>query len=80
MLPRLASEAPEAIPDLIARIEAKEFDLVVLVEPLEPLDRSWWTELDLGRAVVRAISRAYVYVGARDGYFLYAPRPADAVP
>jgi hypothetical protein len=76
MLPRLAPEAPEAIPDLIRRIERREFDLVVLVEPLEPVERPWWTELDLGLDVARAIARSYRYVGTNDGYFIYEPRPA----
>lgn len=74
MLPRLAAPVPEAIPDLVRRIDRKEFDLIVLVEPLEPLDRPWWTELDLGTDVVHAISRSYVYVGTNDGYFVYEPR------
>jgi hypothetical protein len=74
MLPRLASQVPGAIPDLVRRIDRREFDLVVLVEPLEPLDRPWWTELELGTEVVRAIARSYVFVGALDGYFVYEPR------
>jgi hypothetical protein len=73
MLPRLARRVPDAIPDLVRRIERREFDLVVLVEALEPLDRPWWSELELGRQVVHAIARSYVFSGYRDGYFVYEP-------
>jgi len=76
MLPRLAEVSPQAIPDLVRRIDAQEFDLVVLVEALEPIDRSWWTEQDLGVDVVRAISRSYAYAGRAQGYYVYEPREA----
>jgi hypothetical protein len=76
MLPRLADKRPDAIPDLIRRMEIQEFNVVVLVEPLEPIDRSWWTEEDLGIDVVRATSRAYTYAGRMQGYYLYEPRRA----
>jgi hypothetical protein len=80
MLPRLAERRPQAVPDLIDRIEKQEFDLVILVEPLEPLDRSWWRELDLGLPVVRAISRAYTYTGRVQGYHVYEPRGEGSLP
>jgi hypothetical protein len=76
MLPRLAEQRPDAIPDLVRRIDSQEFDLVVLVEPLEPLDRQWWRELDLGLPIVQAIARAYTDAGTANGYHLYEPRPA----
>jgi hypothetical protein len=76
MLPRLAEQRPDAIPDLVRRIERKEFDLVILVEPLQPLDRPWWRELDLGLPIVHAIARAYTEAGTAGGYHLYEPRPA----
>jgi hypothetical protein len=78
MLPRLAEKEPDAIPDLIRRIETQEFDIVVLVEPLDPVDRSWWSEQDLGLDVARAISSAYTYVGRSQGYYLYERREADS--
>jgi hypothetical protein len=59
---------------LTRRIEAQEFDLVVLVEPLEPLGRSWWREEDFGPEVVEAISEAYVFGGRTQGYCVYRPR------
>jgi hypothetical protein len=76
MLPRLEGREPGALADLIRRIERHEFDLVVLIEPLEPVDRTWWSELDLGVPVARAISRTYAYTGRIHGYYLYEPRRA----
>jgi hypothetical protein len=78
MLPRLADKYPDAIPDLVERIEAHEFDVVVLVQPLEPVDRAWWSDLDLGIDVARAISREYGFVGRMQGYYLYEPRAGAA--
>jgi hypothetical protein len=57
-----------------ARIRSQEFELVVLVEPLEPLDRSWWNEEHFGSDVVGAIDRAYRFAGRVEGYYLYEPR------
>jgi hypothetical protein len=74
MLLRLGEKDPGAIADLIRRIHAQEFDLVVLVEPLEPLGRSWWSEEDFGPDVVEAISEAYVFGGRTQGYYVYRPR------
>jgi hypothetical protein len=78
MLPRLADEHPDAIPELIERIDAREFDLIVLVEPLEPVNRPWWTELHFGIDVARAISREYAFAGRMQGYYLYEPREGAA--
>jgi hypothetical protein len=78
MLPRLADEHPNAIPDFVERIDDREFDLIVLVEPLEPVERPWWTEQHFGIDVARAMSRAYTYVGRMQGYHLYEPNADTA--
>jgi hypothetical protein len=52
--------------------------VVVLVQPLEPVDRPWWSDLDLGIDVARAISREYGFVGRMQGYYLYEPREGAA--
>jgi hypothetical protein len=82
MLPRLAERAPSAVADVARRIEAQDFDLVVLVEPLQPIDRQWWNDEDLGPEVVRAIAEAYRYAGRAQGYYIYVPSdlyvPSDA--
>jgi hypothetical protein len=73
MVPRIGRKDPRAVEDLIHRIQAQEFDLVVLVVPLQPLDQSWWREEDFGPNVAKAISAAYVYAGRAQGYYLYRP-------
>ena len=52
----------------------------VLVEPLEPLDRSWWNEEHFGSDVVDAIDRAYRFAGREEGYYLYEPRDEALAP
>jgi hypothetical protein len=78
MLPRLADKHPDAIPDLVDRIDAREFDLIVLVEPLEPVERPWWIEQHFGIDVARAMSRTYTYIGRMQGYHLYEPNADTA--
>ena len=74
MLLRLSHDRPGAVDDLIGRIRSRDFELVVLLEPLEPVDRSWWNEQHFGPDVVRAIDDAYRLAGRVDGYYLYEPR------
>jgi hypothetical protein len=77
MLPRVGEQQPSAVADLVARIEAGDFDLVVLVEPLQPVDRAWWNEEDFGAPIARAIADAYRYSGRTQGYYLYVPKNTD---
>jgi hypothetical protein len=60
--------------------DRRSFELVVLVEPLEPLDRSWWNEEHFGSDVVGAIDRAYRFAGRVEGYYLYEPRNEALAP
>jgi hypothetical protein len=80
MLLRLGRDRPEAVQELIARIRSQEFELVVLVEPLEPLNRSWWNEEHFGPDVVGAIDQAYRFAGRVEGYYLYEPRVEALAP
>jgi hypothetical protein len=80
MLLRLGRDRPEAVQELIGRIRSQEFELVVLVEPLEPLNRAWWNELHFGSDVVDAIDRAYRFAGRVEGYYLYEPRNEALAP
>jgi hypothetical protein len=73
MVPRIGHKDPDAVEDLVHRIEAQEFDLIVLVVPLEPVDQSWWREEDFGPEVAKAISVAYAFRGRMQGYYLYEP-------
>ncbi len=75
MLPRIARRDPAAVQDLVRRIDARDFDLVVLVQPLD--DAAWWADYHFGPAVIAAIRRSYVPSGRVQGYDVYRPRPPD---
>jgi hypothetical protein len=75
MLPRIARRNPSGVHALVERIRAREFELIVLVEPLQPVERSWWTTWHFGSDVVAAMAAAYVPAGTADGYHIYRPRP-----
>ncbi len=73
MLLRIGERDPRPVDPLIDRIEARAFDLVVLVEPLDPVDREWWGQMHFGPRVVAALARSYRYTGRVQGYYLYEP-------
>ena len=73
MLPRIEKQNPAAVRELARRIDAQEFDLVVLVVPLEPISNPWWRDYHLGQTVVAAVDRAYDFAEQVDGYYLYRP-------
>jgi hypothetical protein len=75
MLLRIGSQDPAARASLVERIEARQFDLVVLVVPLKPLDQEWWVEYHFGPDIVRAIAGSYASAGRVEGYYLYTPVP-----
>jgi hypothetical protein len=75
MLLRLERKDPAAVQPLIERIRAREFELVVLVVPLEPPDQEWWRDMHFGVRVTEALAGAYTYSGRVQGYYLYRPRP-----
>jgi hypothetical protein len=73
MLLRIGRRDPAAAQRLVDRIHAHEFELIVLVEPLQPVDRSWWRDMHLGAGVAEAVADAYVPDGTAQGYYLYRP-------
>ena len=73
MLPRLASSRPDAIEDLIDRIDAREWDVIALIERAED-NEVWWRDYHLGPGVIDAIRRNYAFDRETDGFFLYRPR------
>ena len=75
MLRRLEDRDPVAVQRLVERIHAQEFELVVLVVPLEPLDQEWWRDMHFGTRVTQALADAYTFSGRTQGYYLYRPRP-----
>jgi hypothetical protein len=75
MLLRLDRRDPAAVERLVERIRAQEFELVVLVVPLEPPDQEWWREMHFGTRVTEALADAYTDSGRAQGYYLYRPAP-----
>jgi hypothetical protein len=73
MLPRLAPSHPAATEDLIARIDAREWDVIALIERAEGND-VWWRDYHLGPGVIDAIRRNYAFDREVDGFFVYRPR------
>jgi len=74
MLLRIGRRTPSAVQTLVDRIRAQEFELVVLVEPLEPVARQWWADVHLGANVAEALDNCYVADGRVEGYYVYRPR------
>jgi hypothetical protein len=74
MLLRLEQRDPAAVAALAERIRRAEFDLVVLVEPLDD-ESEWWRRYHFGETVIGAVRDTYVDAGRADGYYLYEPAP-----
>jgi hypothetical protein len=72
ILLRLERRDPAAVAALADRIRSAEFDLVVLLQPLED-DSGWWRRYHFGETVIDAVREAYVPAGRSDGYYLYEP-------
>jgi hypothetical protein len=77
MLLRLGGRDPEAVTTLAERVERQEFDLVVLVVPLEPLDQEWWRGYHFGPEIVQAIDGSYRFTSRVHEYYIYVPRGGD---
>jgi hypothetical protein len=75
MLRRLENRDPAAVERLAERIRAREFELVVLVVPLQPPDQEWWRDMHFGTRVTHALAGAYTESGRAQGYYLYRPDP-----
>jgi hypothetical protein len=73
MLLRVDQRDPGAVDELLQQIRAQDFDLVVLVEPLAPVDREWWQEFHFGPRVIAALADAYVLDRHLHGYYVYVP-------
>jgi hypothetical protein len=75
MLARLERAHPEQVDPLISWIDARRFDLVVLVVSLE--DRTvefWWNDFQYGPRVAAALRKSYRPDGLVGRYFVYRPR------
>lgn len=76
----IAQRDPTALQDLLSRIRAHEFDLVVLRVSLEDQSMAWWFENEaFGARVADALRANYVYKAWLGGYYTYTPmRTPDA--
>jgi hypothetical protein len=77
MLLRILEDRPEWRDRLIRRIDAREFDKVVLLRPLSPMGH-WYTNVHLGRPIALAIARNYRLDKRVSGYSIYVPRGESA--
>jgi hypothetical protein len=75
MLLRIGRDDPAAVQALVNRIDAQDFDLVVLVEPLGRAD--WWADYHFGTDVIAALQRSYALTERVQGYDVYRPRPEE---
>ena len=75
MLLRLDRVDPEAVDELIDRIEEKRFGYLVMITSLERRNDYWWNEFHFGPRVVDAMRRSYVLQGRVDSYHVYRPAP-----
>jgi hypothetical protein len=75
MFRRLAETRPDAVASLVAMVERKEFDLIVLVVKLERTDDVWWQKYHFGPRLMRAVDRAYQLDRRVGTHHLYRPRP-----
>jgi hypothetical protein len=73
MLLRIDRREPRAVNQLLHQIRTQSFDIVVLVEPLAPIDREWWREFHFGPRVIAALADAYVLDRSVQGYHVYVP-------
>lgn len=75
MLARIGERDPGLVDPLVARLERREFDFVVLVWRLDdpPLD-GWYEMNHLGSRVTGAIRDNYEYLGERGMFDVYVPR------
>jgi len=71
MLLRIGRSRPDAVQALIERIEAKEFNFVILTAPIERTE--WWEKFHFGSDVIQAIDRSYDFSRGAEGYYLYTP-------
>jgi len=75
MLSKIEVRHPEWVAQLAQRIEAAEFDYIVLLFRFESTDPEFsdWYRAHFGRTVMSAIEGRYRWFGEADGFQLYVP-------
>ncbi len=80
MLLRILQDRPEWRRALIRRIDAREFDKVVLLNQLDPTG-PWYSRVHFGREVATAIARNYrLETRVGEYYWIHVPRRQPAQP
>ncbi len=77
-LARLDRTQPQAVQELIRRIERQEFQHVVTLQRMDesnPHDRYAWEVRHFSPPVVAALREHYTLETNKEGYFVYRPRP-----
>lgn len=78
MVERIVEVDREIQAELLRRIDAKEFELVVLLRRVENRDIAWWWEdFHLGPEIAAEIRDSYDYQLSRGPYHIYAPAEAS---
>jgi hypothetical protein len=78
-LARLGQTRPEAVQELVRRIDRQEFPHVVTLQRLDdsnPHDRYAWEVRHFGPEVVAALRAGYMLETSAEGYYVYRPRPS----
>jgi hypothetical protein len=74
MLIEIGRREPAAVADLVARIEERRFDLVVLrVRVDDPSNALWFQRFAFGSDVASALRANYVFDRREAGYYVYRP-------
>jgi len=79
MARRIAARRPDLIEPLVARIERREYDLIILLNTIEP-DSPLYTTYHLGPTISGAIIEHYRFDRLSDGWAVYTPRNPPATP
>ncbi len=75
-VPKIETGHPEWVAHFAGRVDAAEFDYVILLFRFEVVDPAFegWYAAQFGKTVMSAIKRRYNWVGEMDGFHVYAPR------
>jgi hypothetical protein len=75
-IPKIEARHPEWVGQLAGRIDAAEFDYVILALRFETVDPEFdlWYRDEFGKTLMSAIKRRYQWISDVDGFHLYVPR------
>ncbi len=75
MFLRLAQKRPDLTRPLVERVEAREFDrILLLVDAAEGLSNGWYSHMQFGPELIGAVVETYEPVAVAAGFHVYVPR------